>query len=248
MSAFDLRGHGGSGGRRGYIERWTGLSRRHCGPPRGHCGTDGRPVVLFAHSLGGLVTADYVLSGRPCRTCWCCRRLRSTTACRSWQHILVPLVARMLPTLALKIRGARRPCLVIGGGAAGAAGPRLSRSGRRSGWARSGSRREQRCRGWPRWPCRHLVFPAWTIASCHPQRPSPSRGCLASPGVCTQGFGARSLQRAGGPAGRGGRHRVAARGSGPAAGRRGCTLWGVAGSGGKIRTYDQAVNSRPLYH
>ena len=66
VHGFDLRGFGASGGPRAWLDRWPAyhddvearllhvreLSR-------------GRPVVLYGHSLGGLVALGYVLTDRP---------------------------------------------------------------------------------------------------------------------------------------------------------------------------------------
>ncbi len=65
VHAYDQRGFGASDGRRAYVERWSLLhddleSRledvRATAP--------GLPVVLYGHSLGGLVVAGYVLDER----------------------------------------------------------------------------------------------------------------------------------------------------------------------------------------
>jgi alpha-beta hydrolase superfamily lysophospholipase len=66
VHGFDLRGFGASGGRRAYVERW----------PAYHDDVEarllqvrelarGKPVVLYGHSLGGLVALGYVLTDRP---------------------------------------------------------------------------------------------------------------------------------------------------------------------------------------
>lgn len=64
--AYDLRGCGGSGGRRVYVERWSILhddletrltTLRETNP--------GKPLILYGHSLGGLLCAGYVLSAQP---------------------------------------------------------------------------------------------------------------------------------------------------------------------------------------
>ena len=64
--AYDHRGHGGSGGRRGHVERWgqlhDDLAERVGAARAGH---DGLPLVLYGHSLGGLISAGYVLSETP---------------------------------------------------------------------------------------------------------------------------------------------------------------------------------------
>jgi acylglycerol lipase len=63
--AYDHRGNGGSGGPRVYVERWELLhddletrlrSLREAHP--------GMPLILYGHSLGGLVACGYVLSGK----------------------------------------------------------------------------------------------------------------------------------------------------------------------------------------
>jgi alpha-beta hydrolase superfamily lysophospholipase len=64
--SYDHRGHGGSGGRRGHVESWSQL----------HGDLDERigalraahpdlPLVLYGHSLGGLIALGYVLSDVP---------------------------------------------------------------------------------------------------------------------------------------------------------------------------------------
>jgi len=60
--AVDLRGHGRSGGARGYVERFVDY----------HQDVDvllakaeeGRPLFMLGHSMGGLLTAHYLLSGK----------------------------------------------------------------------------------------------------------------------------------------------------------------------------------------
>jgi alpha-beta hydrolase superfamily lysophospholipase len=62
---FDLRGFGGSGGPRASVDRWSQLhddveqrmvAVRSIAP--------GRPLVLYGHSMGGLIALGYVLDGR----------------------------------------------------------------------------------------------------------------------------------------------------------------------------------------
>jgi acylglycerol lipase len=63
--SYDQRGNGGSGGLRGHVDSWSILhddlqarltSLRDAYP--------GRPLVLYGHSLGGLVACGYVLCGQ----------------------------------------------------------------------------------------------------------------------------------------------------------------------------------------
>jgi acylglycerol lipase len=63
-TSFDHRGFGASGGRRAYVDEWDDLlddveDRLAAGR------TDGLPAAIYAHSLGGLIVADYLLSERP---------------------------------------------------------------------------------------------------------------------------------------------------------------------------------------
>ena len=103
VTAFDLRGHGGSGGRRGDVERWTDyLDDIAVRLAAVFATADGRPVVLFAHSYGGLICTDYVLSGRPAPDLLVLSGPALGDGLPRWQHIAAPLIARVWPTLALK--------------------------------------------------------------------------------------------------------------------------------------------------
>lgn len=66
VTAYDHRGMGGSGGRRGDVEQWSQYHddlAEQLAVVRSAAG--GKPVVLYAHSLGGLIAAGYLLSDRP---------------------------------------------------------------------------------------------------------------------------------------------------------------------------------------
>lgn len=65
VHAYDQRGWGGSEGRRGDLRRWDDLLVDLAERLAGLRAASGRPLVLYGHSLGGLVSASYVLSGRP---------------------------------------------------------------------------------------------------------------------------------------------------------------------------------------
>jgi alpha-beta hydrolase superfamily lysophospholipase len=103
VTAFDLRGHGGSGGRRGDVERWTDYLDDiavRLASVRAEAG--GRPVVLFAHSYGGLISTDYVLSGRPTPDLLVLSGPALDDGLPRWQHVVAPLIARVLPRLAFR--------------------------------------------------------------------------------------------------------------------------------------------------
>jgi acylglycerol lipase len=103
VTAFDLRGHGGSGGRRGDVKHWTDyLDDIAVRLAAVRAEADGRPVVLFAHSYGGLISTDYVLSGRPTPDLVVLSGPALDDGLPRWQHIVAPLIARIWPTLAFK--------------------------------------------------------------------------------------------------------------------------------------------------
>ena len=103
VTAVDLRGHGGSGGRRGDVERWSDYLDDIAfmlGRVRSTAG--GRPVVLIGHSLGGLLCTDYVLSGRPQPDLLVLSAPALEDQLPGWQHAVAGLAARVVPRLALK--------------------------------------------------------------------------------------------------------------------------------------------------
>ena len=63
---YDLRGFGGSGGARAYVDRWSqfhdDLDDR-LADVRAKAG--GLPVILYGHSMGGLIALGYVLADQP---------------------------------------------------------------------------------------------------------------------------------------------------------------------------------------
>jgi alpha-beta hydrolase superfamily lysophospholipase len=63
--AYDQRGFGGSGGARASVERWSQIHddlEERLGAVRSIAPS--RPLVLYGHSLGGLIVLGYVLDGR----------------------------------------------------------------------------------------------------------------------------------------------------------------------------------------
>ncbi len=98
--AYDQRGNGGSGGRRGDIERWSqfhdDLAQR-LAAVRAAAGS--RPVVLYGHSMGGLVVAGYLLSDRPKPDFVVLTSPGLDTALPAWKKGLARLLARVAPTL-----------------------------------------------------------------------------------------------------------------------------------------------------
>jgi len=104
VHAYDHRGQGGSGGRPGDIDRWSHYHddlEERLAAVRASAG--GRPVALYAHSMGGLIVAGYLLSNRPRPdlVALAAPALDSTLA--GWKKRLSPIVARIAPTLSIPI-------------------------------------------------------------------------------------------------------------------------------------------------
>jgi len=100
--AYDQRGNGGSGGRRGDVERWSqfhdDLAERLAAV---RAGAGSRPVVIYAHSMGGLVVAGYLLSDRPKPDLAVLGSPGLDSALPGWKKRLAPVLARVAPTLAI---------------------------------------------------------------------------------------------------------------------------------------------------
>ncbi|MEA2619950.1 MAG: hypothetical protein QOC97_723 [Chloroflexota bacterium] len=101
VSAYDHRGMGGSGGRRGDIERWS-----HYHDDLGERLATVRaaaacPVVLYGHSLGGLIVAGYLLSDRPKPDLAVLTSPALDSALPGWKKRLAGPLARVAPTFAI---------------------------------------------------------------------------------------------------------------------------------------------------
>lgn len=100
--AHDLRGNGGSSGRRGHVERWSTLHddlaevlarvRREAG---------GRPVVLYGHSMGGLIVLGYLLGDRPQPDLVVVTSPGLDSTLAGWKKTLAPALGRIVPTLSI---------------------------------------------------------------------------------------------------------------------------------------------------
>ncbi|NOY54856.1 MAG: alpha/beta hydrolase [Actinobacteria bacterium] len=100
VTAFDLRGHGLSGGRRGYVGRWSDylddvedrlVETRSIGVP----------VVLYGHSLGGLIAISYATSGRPQPDALIASAPGLQDNLKPMLHVLPKILGPLLPTLAV---------------------------------------------------------------------------------------------------------------------------------------------------
>lgn len=100
--SFDNRGNGGSGGRRGHVDRWSqyhnDLAERLAAV---RAASPGRPVALYGHSLGGLIVAGYCLTDRPKPDLAILSSPGLDSTLPGWQKALAPIAGRLLPTLAI---------------------------------------------------------------------------------------------------------------------------------------------------
>lgn len=103
--AFDMRGFGGSGGTRAWVDRWSQLhddleeritALRAAAPER--------PLVLYGHSLGGLVALGYVLDGRSRPDLLVLSAPAISAAIPAWQRALVGVLGRITPRMVIANR------------------------------------------------------------------------------------------------------------------------------------------------
>lgn len=100
VHAFDLRGNGGSGGRRGHVERWSqhhdDLEERLAAV---RASSAGRPVVLYGHSMGGLIVAGYCLTDRPKPDLVVLGSPGLDSTLPRWKQWLAAVLGRVAPTM-----------------------------------------------------------------------------------------------------------------------------------------------------
>jgi alpha-beta hydrolase superfamily lysophospholipase len=98
--AFDIRGHGLSGGRRVYIGRWDEFLDDLQGRLLA-VRTPGRPFVLFGHSMGALVALTYACSDRVAPDLLVLSAPPLGARVPGWQRALAPVLSRVAPTLVI---------------------------------------------------------------------------------------------------------------------------------------------------
>ena len=97
---WDLRGFGNSGGERAWVDRFD---RFHDDVEDRLAATraalPGRPVVLYGHSMGGLISLGYALSDRPKPDLLVLSAPGIDDDLAAWKHKLAPILARVAPKL-----------------------------------------------------------------------------------------------------------------------------------------------------
>jgi len=100
VHAFDLRGHGLSGGRRVYVREWEDflddVEVRLAALRR-----PGLPLVLFGHSMGALIALNYACSDRPAPDLLVLSAPPLAARVPAWQRALVPVLGRVAPNMVL---------------------------------------------------------------------------------------------------------------------------------------------------
>ncbi|TAL10325.1 MAG: alpha/beta hydrolase [Chloroflexota bacterium] len=95
---WDLRGMGASRGERAWTDRFD---RFHDDVEDRLAATraalPGRPVILYGHSLGGLISLGYALSDRPKPDLLVLSAPGIDDDLAAWKHKLAPILARILP-------------------------------------------------------------------------------------------------------------------------------------------------------
>jgi len=103
--AYDQRGFGASGGRRAHVDRWQqvhdDLADRLADAA---AASHGGPVVLWGHSLGGLIALGYCVAERPgpMPAALVLSAPAVDSATPGWQRFLARVLTRVAPTLSVK--------------------------------------------------------------------------------------------------------------------------------------------------
>jgi alpha-beta hydrolase superfamily lysophospholipase len=101
VTAADLRGHGGSGGGRGFV-RHFGDYLDDLGAVMEEARRQRLPVVLYGHSLGGLIALRYALDGdRAAPDLMILSAPAVDAAIPAWKRAVAPALGRLLPRLPL---------------------------------------------------------------------------------------------------------------------------------------------------
>ncbi len=99
VTAPDLVGFGATGGKRGDVTDWAVyLDQVQALVEEGR--ETGRPVVLFGHSMGGLIALEYALSERP-EPDLLVLSSPGLAGGAGWQRKLAPVLARIAPGISL---------------------------------------------------------------------------------------------------------------------------------------------------
>ncbi len=101
--AYDQRGFGASEGRRAYVAAWSVVHddlAEQLAAVRERAG--GRPIVVYGHSLGGLIALGYVLTDRPKPDLLVLSAPAIAVAIPAWTRAVARALSRIAPTATIK--------------------------------------------------------------------------------------------------------------------------------------------------
>jgi len=99
--AFDHFGHGRSGGKRGHVDSFD-VFLDDIEDNLTDLRSNGLPVVLMAHSLGGLMALAYCVSDRPAPDVLLLSGPALGAEVATWRRVGAPVLGRAIPTLFIK--------------------------------------------------------------------------------------------------------------------------------------------------
>ncbi len=98
--AIDHRGHGLSGGRRGHVDEFNEYLD-DVEDQLAEVRALGRPVVMLAHSMGGLIATRYAVSGRPSADLLVLSAPALAASVPAWQQAVARALGRVTPRLSV---------------------------------------------------------------------------------------------------------------------------------------------------
>lgn len=99
--SYDHHGFGKSGGKRGHVpsfDHYLDDVEDHLTQQR----SEGRPVVLLGHSMGGLIASAYAMSDRPQPDVLLLSGPAFGAIVPAWQRVAAPVIGRVAPSLFIK--------------------------------------------------------------------------------------------------------------------------------------------------
>jgi acylglycerol lipase len=101
VEAMDLRGFGASGGRRAWVDRWSQFHDDLEGRIAAARARSLAPVVLYGHSMGGLIALGYVLDGRARPDFLVLSAPAIGAAIPIWKRLLARVLGGVAPTMTI---------------------------------------------------------------------------------------------------------------------------------------------------
>lgn len=96
VRAIDHHGHGRSGGARGHVDSFD-VFLEDVEDNLAELRSEGLPVVLLAHSMGGLIAFNYATSGRPLPDVLLLSGPALGAIVPAWQRLAAPILGRLAP-------------------------------------------------------------------------------------------------------------------------------------------------------